>query len=625
MSYMFYQCQSLTTINLSKFDTKNVKDMSSMFCNCISLTEKPNLKTKNVEKKKYMYFGCKKLFEKEQTKLIKDYNNINEEFSLKKWTQYNLYPRKEKTDSSNINQLLITYNKIINPFINNNEDFNKKIKSEKKEIESKINELGEIYDKPKDNILLSNISHLNVTQVIENNYNFSFCLKSVKTDDIKIFNFNKYDRTLLFILFNLNSLGSINKIKEIKKYEIEVANNDDKKFELIAMIRENSYQDIQEKLKLHDLNFCWFISEKKDSNFIKLFGFDEVINSRCVFINKNAEISLIFDDSIEYLTKEMIDFYLGRKSEIKKMEPSGFFQNEQQILELKTSYESDIFKKKLKKLEKEFNLEIEFKEIDETKYPAMIKFRYSEEEKTVAQDIIKELNKIMETNNIKYYFLGEEIKSNNKINKLIKKIITLEKEIIEKEEKLEEDIKQIEEKIPKLKEEQSKNNEEIRKLEEIKKSIEESITKEKENVESKKEKKKIEEEKNKIEDKIKKLEEKKNENDKEIKKLRKEINKKEEEINKLEKEKQNKKEQIKKTKKIINHLKLVKLKLKNNLRESEKELQNLKKRVNDIEKEKNKKEGKINNLIEKENLNEEKNVSLQKIIKELIELKESLE
>ena len=85
-----------------------------------------------------------------------------------------------------------------------------------------------------------NISHLNATQVLEKDYNFSFKLKNAITNRIKIFNFNEYDRTLLFILFHLDSLGFINKIKEIKNYENEVANNNDKKFELIAMIRENS-------------------------------------------------------------------------------------------------------------------------------------------------------------------------------------------------------------------------------------------------------------------------------------------------------------------------------------------------------------------------------------------------
>ena len=38
MSYMFYYCSSLTSLDLSNFNTNNVTDMRSMFYNCSSLT-----------------------------------------------------------------------------------------------------------------------------------------------------------------------------------------------------------------------------------------------------------------------------------------------------------------------------------------------------------------------------------------------------------------------------------------------------------------------------------------------------------------------------------------------------------------------------------------------------------
>ena len=38
MSEMFFGCLSLTNINLSNFNTKNVADMSDMFNGCTSLT-----------------------------------------------------------------------------------------------------------------------------------------------------------------------------------------------------------------------------------------------------------------------------------------------------------------------------------------------------------------------------------------------------------------------------------------------------------------------------------------------------------------------------------------------------------------------------------------------------------
>ena len=36
--YMFYECESLTSINLSNLNTQNVTDMSHMFYVCWSLT-----------------------------------------------------------------------------------------------------------------------------------------------------------------------------------------------------------------------------------------------------------------------------------------------------------------------------------------------------------------------------------------------------------------------------------------------------------------------------------------------------------------------------------------------------------------------------------------------------------
>ncbi len=41
---MFYNCSSLTSLNLSNFNTNNVNDMSSMFYNCSNLT---SLNSKN--------------------------------------------------------------------------------------------------------------------------------------------------------------------------------------------------------------------------------------------------------------------------------------------------------------------------------------------------------------------------------------------------------------------------------------------------------------------------------------------------------------------------------------------------------------------------------------------------
>ena len=62
-SYMFYRCCKIKSINLSKFNTKNVTNMSSMFCECDNL-EIINLSSFNTEKvinMRNMFYNCNKL------------------------------------------------------------------------------------------------------------------------------------------------------------------------------------------------------------------------------------------------------------------------------------------------------------------------------------------------------------------------------------------------------------------------------------------------------------------------------------------------------------------------------------------------------------------------------------
>ena len=63
MSAMFDECSSLTCVDLSKFDTYNVKVMNAMFYNCESLKtlDLTNFYTDNVENMSYMFSGCDKL------------------------------------------------------------------------------------------------------------------------------------------------------------------------------------------------------------------------------------------------------------------------------------------------------------------------------------------------------------------------------------------------------------------------------------------------------------------------------------------------------------------------------------------------------------------------------------
>ena len=62
-NHMFSDCESLTYINLSNFNTQNVTNMSDMFSHCKSLTNInfSNFNTKNVTNMNSMFFNCKSL------------------------------------------------------------------------------------------------------------------------------------------------------------------------------------------------------------------------------------------------------------------------------------------------------------------------------------------------------------------------------------------------------------------------------------------------------------------------------------------------------------------------------------------------------------------------------------
>jgi len=60
MRSMFNDCESLTTLDLSNFNTSNVTNMRSMFNDCESLTtlDLSNFNTSNVTNMSSMFYGC---------------------------------------------------------------------------------------------------------------------------------------------------------------------------------------------------------------------------------------------------------------------------------------------------------------------------------------------------------------------------------------------------------------------------------------------------------------------------------------------------------------------------------------------------------------------------------------
>ena len=63
IAYMFYNCNSLTKLDLKNFNTTNVTDMHSMFYECSRLTELnvSSFNTTNVTRMSYMFYKCSNL------------------------------------------------------------------------------------------------------------------------------------------------------------------------------------------------------------------------------------------------------------------------------------------------------------------------------------------------------------------------------------------------------------------------------------------------------------------------------------------------------------------------------------------------------------------------------------
>ena len=78
MEEMFYSCQNLSSLDLSKFNTKEVKHMNSMFesCSALSSLDLSNFNTANVESMSGMFAGCQKL----SSLTLSNFNTANVEF-----------------------------------------------------------------------------------------------------------------------------------------------------------------------------------------------------------------------------------------------------------------------------------------------------------------------------------------------------------------------------------------------------------------------------------------------------------------------------------------------------------------------------------------------------------------
>ena len=84
MSNMFLNCSKLTSLDVTKFNTGNVTDMGYMFYNCSALTslDVTNFNTMNVTNMSFMFYNCKALTSLDVTKFnTEKVTNMNRMFS----------------------------------------------------------------------------------------------------------------------------------------------------------------------------------------------------------------------------------------------------------------------------------------------------------------------------------------------------------------------------------------------------------------------------------------------------------------------------------------------------------------------------------------------------------------
>ena len=319
-------------------------------------------------------------------------------------------------------------------FLENLNPFNEEIKKNK-DINNLQTELYETEMYYSNIIKTKSQKNLQIksTQKIHNNYNLILRLKNIKTNQSKNFDFNNLDKPLLIIFFNILSEKALNKIKEFKIKEIELFEQENKNFILLPIINifvdqyENvcnnkKYKQILEIIKENNTNINgedndYFVLIKSiNDHFTQLFELEKMKHNKCIIINRNSEISLIFDEKIEYLNFDIIDFFLNtRNSEYSKDYFS--FENKQQIIDILENDSKDMWNK----FNKKFLFEIDLKVISsERKLPVYLRFTYHEKDKEIAEELYKKVTENIK-NKVKKIFISKYMIKDNK-NEIIEMV-----------------------------------------------------------------------------------------------------------------------------------------------------------------------------------------------------------
>ena len=181
ISYLFYRCNNLTSLDLSSFNTSQVTDMKYMFYLCYSLTSLnvSNFNTSQVADMKYMFFSCNKLTSLDVSKF--DTSKVTDMSHMFDDCRY-----LTSLDVSNFNTSQVTntgymFNNCSSLTSLNVSNFNT----------SQVTNMGYMFNQCS-SLTSLDVSNFNTSQVTDMSAMFSFC-STLKTLDLSNLDTSKLD------------------------------------------------------------------------------------------------------------------------------------------------------------------------------------------------------------------------------------------------------------------------------------------------------------------------------------------------------------------------------------------------------------------------------------------------
>ena len=255
--------------------------------------------------------------------------------------------------------------------------------------------------------------HVNINQKIFANYDFVIKLKSIKRNEYDTFEFNKVPYPVLIIFFDTLCYDAIKKIKEIKHY-LNNLSDQQLKFLFLPIVnivtKENDDLSSQQSfLQMTEIDDCYILTHPINDTYIRVFQLDEIVSSKVIIINVSSEISFISNDKAEFLTIDIINYYLFTRI---STDTKNLFtiQSKSELTSL--LQDNAVYRRNIPKLKRDYLIQVLFQETLNRKYPVHINIKYDIKDKETMNVIINKLKEhVNETKITKYFFAVYEIQT----------------------------------------------------------------------------------------------------------------------------------------------------------------------------------------------------------------------